>query len=146
MMTLNIVLVIFIILETFNLLVLYFKPSMKKANGVGVFNALEKSKKDPEIHSFIKYLVYWVAGTKLIIVALLSGVLMMGDSNIKIVSTVLLSITIASFYWKMFPIIKKLDKQGNIEPDGYYKTLGMIVGAIAIALGISAVIAHFGLI
>jgi len=40
-------------------------------NSIGVFNAWEKSKADPEMHNFVKYLTNWVAGTKLIFIALL---------------------------------------------------------------------------
>jgi hypothetical protein len=40
------------------------------------FNAWEKSKADPEIHQFIRYLVDWVAGTKLIFIALLVVILL----------------------------------------------------------------------
>ena len=54
----------FLLLEFFNVLALYFKPTMKQANAVGMFNAWEKSKSDPELHNLVKYLVYWVAGTK----------------------------------------------------------------------------------
>ncbi len=56
----------FILLELSNVVMLYFAPGSKNANAVGVFSAWEKSKQDPEIHEFVKYLVYWVAGTKLI--------------------------------------------------------------------------------
>ena len=62
----QIVIIVFILFELMNVFVLYFKPESKKANGVGVFKAWEKSKNDPEVHEFVKYLVNWVAGTKII--------------------------------------------------------------------------------
>lgn len=46
----QIVIVAFLLLEAMNVLTLYFAPSSKLANGVGVFNAWEKSKQDPEVH------------------------------------------------------------------------------------------------
>lgn len=46
---------------------------------VGVFNAWEKSKQNPEIHDFVKYLVYWVAGAKLIFLLLLTVILLFAD-------------------------------------------------------------------
>ena len=55
-----------IVLEATNVVALYFFPGSKYANSVGVFKAWEKSKQEPEIHDFVKYLVNWVAGTKLI--------------------------------------------------------------------------------
>lgn len=45
---------------------LYFTPGTHRGNGLGVFNAYEKSKSDSEVHSLVKYLINWVAGTKLI--------------------------------------------------------------------------------
>lgn len=146
MIILNIVLTIFIILELFNLLVLYLKPSVKKANGVGVFNALSKSKNDPEIHNFIKYLIYWVAGTKLIIISLLTAVLLLAEPALKIIAVGVLALTISSFYLKMFPIIKKMDNEGNISPAGYHKTLSIIIAVCMVALGVSALLAYLGLV
>ncbi len=142
MIILNIVLATFIVLETFNLFVLYLKPSLKKANGIGVFNAWNKSKKDPEIHNLIKYLVYWVAGTKLIIVSLLLVILIWAEPTLKIISVAVLALTITSFYWKMFPIIKKMDNDGGIAPVGYHKTLSLIIIVITLALSLSALFAY----
>lgn len=146
MIILNVVLAIFIILESLNLLVLYLKPSMKQANGIGVFNAWNKSKKDPEIHDFIKYLVYWVAGTKLITISLLSVVLILAEPTLKIIAVGVLAITITSFYWKMFPIINQMDRDGNILPAGYHKTLSLIIAVITLALGLSALFAYINLV
>ena len=53
----TIAIIAFLILEATNVLTLYFFPGSKYANGVGVFKAWEKSKQDPEIHNFVKYLV-----------------------------------------------------------------------------------------
>ena len=70
---LSIVILIFLLLETSNVIMLYFVPETKKGNGIGVFNAYEKSKNDPEVHALVKYLIIWVAGTKLIFIALLAA-------------------------------------------------------------------------
>ena len=59
----KIVIIAFLILEASNIVVLYFRPDARFANGVGVFKAWEKSKQDPELHDFVSYLVNWVAGT-----------------------------------------------------------------------------------
>jgi hypothetical protein len=46
--------------------------------------------------------------------------------------------SIASFFWRLFPMIKAMDKAGHITPPGYSKTLGMMIagfiGLFAIAL------------
>ena len=70
MSVIKIVIIGFILLELLNILMLYFIPGSKKANAVGVFTAWEKSKQYPEIHDFVKYLVYWIAGSKLIFILL----------------------------------------------------------------------------
>ena len=67
---LRVVIIVFLVLEAANVVTLYFFPEAKYANGVGVFKAWEKSKRDPEIHNFVRYLVNWVAGTKLIFILL----------------------------------------------------------------------------
>jgi len=81
MKIITIVTIGFLVLEAANVVALYFFPGSKYANGVGVFKAWEKSKSDPEIHNFVKYLVNWVAGTKLIFILLLIVILYMGDEQ-----------------------------------------------------------------
>lgn len=128
MKILSIAIIIFILLELSNVIILYFKPDSKLGNGVAVFNAWEKSKSYPEIHSFIEYLVYWVAGTKLIFIVLLIVILFTGSDTTKLLSVVALILSIASFYWKLYPIIKQLDEKNEITPKGYSKTLGIMIG------------------
>ena len=48
----------FVVLEAANVVALYFFPGSRYANSVGVFKAWEKSKQDPEVHDFVRYLVY----------------------------------------------------------------------------------------
>ena len=62
---------VFLLLEIANVAALYFRPGTAKFNAVGVFRAWEASKEHPEIHDLVRYLVYWVAGTKLIFILLL---------------------------------------------------------------------------
>ena len=68
----QIIILAFILLESSNVLALYFAPGFRYANAVGAFTAWEASKQYPEIHDFVKYLVNWVAGTKLIFLLLLA--------------------------------------------------------------------------
>ena len=124
---LTIAIVVFIALESLNVLTLYFNPGSQKGNGLGVFNAWEKSKGDPEIHQFVQYLVYWVAGTKLIFIALLIVILLTAGEITRTLSIVALIASISSFFWRLFPIIKSLDNEGHITPPGYSKTLGLMI-------------------
>lgn len=130
---LSIAIILFIILETANIMILYFKPDSKLGNGVAVFNGWEESKKDKELHEFVKYLVYWVAGTKLIFIVLLVVILLTGNETTKLLSVVALILSIASYYWKLSPIIRYLDSKNKITPKGYSKTLDrMILGFILV--------------
>ena len=50
----------FLLLETANVLALYFAPDSKLANSAGVFKAWEKSKGDPEQHIWLNT---WLIGS-----------------------------------------------------------------------------------
>lgn len=123
----SIAILIFIVLEFTNIMILYFFPGAKKGNGIGVFNAFERSKEDPEIHSLVKYLINWVAGTKLIFIALLIVILLKGGDTLKLLSVIVLIPSIASFYWRLYPAIRKMDKDGQISPKGYSKILLILI-------------------
>jgi hypothetical protein len=124
---LSIAMIVFIILESLNVIILYKFPNTTKGNGVGVFDAFEKSKCDPEIHAFIKYLINWIAGTKLIFILLLVVVILTGTIITKIFSLVALIFSISTFFWKLYPVIKRIDESGHISPKGYSKTLGTMI-------------------
>ncbi len=130
---LSIAIILFLILELLNVFLLYFTPETTRGNGLGVFNAYEKSKSDPAVHSLVKYLINWVAGTKLIFIALLIVVLATGNATVKIWSVLALIISISTFYWRLYPAIKRIDANNGLCPKGYSKTLGlMIAGFMAV--------------
>lgn len=123
----KIVILAFVLLETSNVLALYFAPGSKRANAVGMFSAWEKSKQDPEIHDFVRYLVYWVAGAKLIFLLLLAGIVWFGDATLQRLSLLALALATLSFYWRLFPLIRKMDRQGHIAPKNYSLQLGVMI-------------------
>jgi hypothetical protein len=123
----------FILLEATNVVALYFFPGSKYANSVGVFKAWEKSKQDPEIHEFVRYLVYWVAGTKLIFILLLVVILFTADEQTLILTGAALVLSIASFFWRLFPLIRKMDRDDQIEPKNYSAILGWMILAFILA-------------
>ena len=132
---LSTVIVGFLFLETINVVTLYFFPGSKYANGVGVFKAWEESKQHPDIHNFVKYLVNWVAGTKLIFIFLLIVILYSANENTQLLTAIALVASILSFFWRLFPLIRKMDQNGQIEPKNYSTVLGlMIFGFIIIFL------------
>ena len=129
---LSVVIIIFVVLEMSNVFMLYFIPSTKRGNGLGVFNAYEKSKDHPEIHALIKYLINWIAGTKLIFIALLIVILCTGNNTTKIYCAAALVLSILTFFWRLYPAIKKMDNADQITPKGYSNTLAiMIISFIA---------------
>ena len=134
----EIIIVVFIFLELSNVVMLYFAPGSKKANAIGVFDSWEKSKQYPEIHEFIKYLVNWIAGSKLIFIFLLVGILIMREREIQRVSLVALAVATLSFYWRLFPLIRKMDKRGEISPKNYSVILGIMIFIFIIAFLIGA--------
>jgi cytochrome b561 len=133
MLLLRIAIGVFVVLEIGNVVILYVMPDSRLANAMGYFKAWEKSKGDPEVHEMAKYLVNWVAGTKLIFILLLIIFLVRGDDQTLPIVGVAMVISIATFFWRLFPTIKDLDSKDQIEPKGYSKTLfWMIVGMIVL--------------
>ena len=141
MSILSIAILVFMVLETTNVVTLYFWPGSRLANGVGIFDGWEKSKADPELHQFIRYLVFWVAGTKLIFIALLLVILLTTGEQTQLLTVVALIASILSFFWRLFPIVRSLDREGHITPAGYSKGLGIMIagfiGLFALALIVS---------
>jgi len=123
----KVVIFVFIVLETSNVLALYFAPGSRVANAVGVFSAWERSKQYPEIHEFVKYLVYWVAGTKLIFLLLLAVIILFADINTQRMSLIALTAATLTFYWRLFPLIRKMDRNGQIAPRHYSMVLGIMI-------------------
>lgn len=131
-MLIKIVLLAFILLETSNVLALYFFPGSKRANAVGVFTAWEKSKQYPEIHDLMRYLVYWVAGAKLIFLFLLGLIVVYADLNLQRLSLVALALATLTFYWRLFPLARKMDREGQIQPPKYSLVLGGMILALIV--------------
>jgi len=136
----KIVVLVFILIELSNVLALYFFPGSKKANAVGVFSAWEESKLHPQIHTFIKYLVNWVAGVKLIVLFLLGTLLLYGDDNVQRMSLIAMAIATLSFYWALLPLIRKMDVDGQIRPRNYSIFLGIMITSIILLFILAALI------
>jgi hypothetical protein len=119
----------FLLIESANVIALYFFPASKYANAVGIFNAWEKSKRNPEIHNFVQYLVNWVAGAKLIFIMLLIVILCTANDQALTLTGIALVISIASFFWRLFPLVRKMDRNGQITPKNYSAALGWMIFA-----------------
>lgn len=136
----KIVIFAFIILETSNVLALYFAPGSKRANAVGVFSAWEESKQYPEIHDFIQYLVNWVAGAKLIFLLLLGVIALFGDLNLQRLSLLALAAATLSFYGRLFPLIRKMDQNGQVDPKNYSTVLGVMIFILIVGFLLAALV------
>jgi hypothetical protein len=138
---LSVAIIAFVIVETLNIGMLYFRPGSQLGNGIGVFNAYRKAETDPETGDLVRYLVNWVAGTKLIFVALLVVIIVTGSQVTKAYAVVALILSILAFFWRMYPAIARLDRDHQITPKGYSRTLGFMiagfVGGLAAALVVS---------
>ena len=129
-MTIDICISLFIIMELANVLALYFQPDTKQFNGMGVFKAWHTLKDDEQYGDVARYLVNWVAGAKLIFIALLIVILFFGSHQVKVISCALMILSIATFYWRLSPLMKKMDLKGMIDPQGYHKTLTIMITCI----------------
>ena len=128
---LSIAILIFVVMESANVTILYFWPGSRLGNGVAVFNAYFNPGSE-EQRLFASYLVNWVAGVKLIFIFLLAVILAIGTEQIKLWAVVAMILSIATYFWRLHPTIKKLDAMGCITPKGYSKALGwMITGFMA---------------
>lgn len=133
---------LFVVLEFLNISMLYFTPGTRKGNGLGVFDAYEKSKAHPEIHALVSYLINWVAGTKLIFITLLLIIVFTGTVLTKFAAVCGLVFSILTFYWRLYPAIRNIDRAGHLTPKGYSKTLGMLIAAFIIVFVLALVFSY----
>ena len=128
---------VFSVIETLNVLMLYFSPGMKQGNALGVFKAWDKAQEDEHMKSFVHYMASWVAGAKLIFILVGIVIIIWGNIETQIATAAAMVISISSFFWRLYPAIKKMDKQGQISPKGYSKTLLAMI--VAFVLGFSVI-------
>ena len=143
---LSIIILVFMILETSNVIILYFKPDSKLGNGVAVFNGWHKSKEDENMHDFVKYMVNWVAGTKLIFIVLLGVIILTGNQLTKLLAVVCLILSIGSYYFRLSPLIHKLDDKNEITPKHYSKILDVMIATFIGVFLIGLIVSIFKLI
>lgn len=137
---LSIAILIFILMESANVAILYFWPGSRVGNGVGVFNAFSHPESE-EQRLFASYLVNWVAGVKLIFLFLLAVILAVGTEQVKLWAVVAMILSIATYFWRLHPTIQTLDAMGCITPKGYSKVLGGMISGFLI-LFLMALVGH----
>ena len=140
MNALSIVILGFVLLETSNVIALYFFPESKLANSVGSFRAYERSRQDPVVHDFVRYLVNWVAGTKLMFLLLLLVIVFTADTDTLVLTGIAMAVAVASFFWRLFPLVRRMDAEEQIDPPGYSKLLGLMIAAMVLIFVVATVI------
>lgn len=138
--TISVVLGLFIFIECLNVILLYKVPGSTRGNAVGVFKAYAKAKADPELSILVDYLVNWVAGTKLIFIVLLIGIIITGSPATKVFSVIALIFSIATFYSRLFPIIKKMEAGGGLTVNGYSRTLAIMITSFITVFAVALVV------
>ena len=78
----------------------------------------------------MRYLVNLVAGTKLIFILLLIVLLVTAGSSQLIWIGAALVLAISSFFWRLYPLVRRMDREGEIDPRGYSRTLGWMIAAM----------------
>lgn len=129
-------------MELGNVLILYFMPDSKLGNGVAVFDSWRDMKSDEALDHFAHYMAYWVAGVKLIFIFLLMVILFTGCETTKVCAVLAMILSIATYFWKLHPIIRKLDSMGKISPKGYSKALGLMISCFLVMFS-AALVLHF---
>lgn len=137
---LSISIIIFCVMELGNVLILYFMPDSKLGNGVAVFDSWRDVKKDASLDLFTHYMAYWVAGVKLIFIFLLMVVLFTGTEVTRMWAVIAMILSIATYFWKLHPIIKKLDNMNKITPKGYSKILGYMITGFLLMFTIALIL------
>ena len=78
-----------------------------------------------------------MAGTKLIFILLLIVILFTADGQTLIPTGAALVLSIGSFFWRLFPLIRRMDRDDQIEPKDYSAVLGwMILAFILVFLAV----------
>ena len=144
MNAIRIVIIGFIVLETTNVIALYFFPGSKYANSVGIFKAWERSKAEPEMHDFVKYLVNWVAGTKVIFLLLLVVILVIADVRGLFYTGVVMVLSISLFFWRLYPLVRQMDRDDEIQPRNYSTILGLMISVFVVVFLVALVISGSG--
>lgn len=142
MNVLQVVILVFVVLEILNILVLYTSPTMKEGNGIGIFKKIHEIDPDGETFLLIKYLTNWVANAKVIFAALAITIVIFGDEVVQMHAAFALIFSTLMFYFTMYPILKKVDEEGRLLKRGYSKTLAYTILAFILTF-IGGLIIHF---
>lgn len=139
----KIVLVLFVLIETLNVLTLFFNPESQIGNGIGIFNAFKESKEDKKVYALMKYLIDWIACTKLIFIGLIIAIVLKGSHVTQQLALVMMILSILAFFWRLYPRIKDMDQRGWVSPKGYSKTLFSMIAVFVLIFFVTLIVSFF---
>jgi hypothetical protein len=143
MSAIQVTLLVIAVVEVLSVLELYFMQDRCIFNGVAMFKVCVLARKNPDLFGLVRYLVNWVAGIKLIVIGLIVVIVFTAPANTILYVAISMIFTIASFFWRMFPMSRQFDEAGQIEPKGRSKMLGMMVLSLEVFLVASILIEVF---
>ena len=141
MTVLRVLVGLFLLLETANVVALYVRPDTQRFNAVGVFVGWQDSRSDRDTHDFVRYLVFWVAGTKLIFIALWLVILLTAGPVTQVAASAVMIPAIATYYWRLHPLARDLDRRGKLQPRGYSTTLAVMIAGMLGAFTVATLLA-----
>ncbi len=125
-MLLRIPIIIFVVLELLNVTLLYYKPDFEHGNSMAVFKNFIYPINE-SVNLFNRYMVNWVGNSKLIFIALLVMIVIMGEDDMLVVTNMLLVIMIGAYFTRLAPIMKELDNGDHLTSKGYSKQLNLTI-------------------
>jgi hypothetical protein len=140
MSAIQVTLLVIMAVEILSVMELYFMQDRCIFNGVAMFKVCEVARKDPDLFGLVRYLVNWVAGIKLIVIGLVAVIVFTAPEQTILLAAISMVFTIASFFWRMFPMSRFFDEMGQIEPKGRSKMLGAMVVGLEVFLVASILI------
>lgn len=139
-MILNLAIILFVLLETMNALILFLKPDFSYGNSMASFKSWTDVQKNEQGFLFAQYLVNWIANCKVIFIMLLVVILILGDERIKMIAIMVTIVSIGMYFITLHPILRKLDGMGKLNPPGYSKTLGFMIGGFMVMFTLALVL------
>lgn len=136
----KIVLIFFVVIETLNVLTLLFNPESQIGNGIGIFDVFKASKEDEKVYALMRYLIDWIACTKLIFIGLIIAIVLKGSYVTQQLALVMMIVSILAFFWRLYPRIKVMDQKGWINPRGYSKTLFSMIAVFVVIFFITLIL------
>ncbi|MFX0107967.1 MAG: hypothetical protein ACFE7R_06775 [Candidatus Hodarchaeota archaeon] len=86
-----------------------------------------------------------MAGTKLIFLSLLTVIIVLGDPTVQFFGVLALVASISTFYWRLYPLIRKMDRENQITPKNYSTTMAAMILVMIIIFSITLILQYWGI-